>query len=92
MKRAYKSVFNGLVTMKGLRGVSCFGEIDDMIAVCQNGEKLKESVEIMCHPILSESGCVIDLSGESIVDRYTQLKQFLPDIELVSYGHYAKVS
>lgn len=92
IKKAYKYIFNGLLTMKGLRGVWHFSEINDFLSAYQRGEALKESVEIMCHPELSPTGSVIDMfGGDSIVDQYSQLKQLIPQLELITYGQYANV-
>lgn len=85
-KKAYKLLFNGILSAKGLRGVSYFGEFADMIAVYQNGIKQTGSVEIMCHPILSENGSVSDLYGGSIIQQFKELIDLIPDMQLISYG------
>lgn len=85
-KKAYKLLFNGILSAKGLRGVSYFGEFADMMAVYRKGIKQTSSAEIVCHPVLAQNGSISDLYGGSILQQFKELIELMPDMQLVSYG------
>ncbi|QRG66223.1 carbohydrate deacetylase [Brevibacillus choshinensis] len=85
-KKLYKTLYNGILSSKGLRGVQYFGEFEGMIALCQNGGNRTGSVEIMCHPIYNENGHIYDLYGASITQQFKELLDLIPGMELTTYG------
>lgn len=85
-KKAYKHLYNSILSAKGLRGVRYFCEITDMITACKKGEKRPVSAEIMCHPVLGENGSVMDLYGGSIIQQFKELTLLVPEMQLTTYG------
>jgi len=84
-KKAYKHLFNGILSSKGLRGVSYFGEYSDLIGIYRDGGNRTGSTEIMCHPVLGENGSVLDLCGSSIHHLFKELRELIPDMQLTTY-------
>ncbi|MFD2370813.1 carbohydrate deacetylase [Brevibacillus sp. GCM10020057] len=86
-KKAYKHLFNGILSSKGLRGVTYFGDFSDLIGIVKKGGNRSGSAEIMCHPVLGENGSVRDLCGGSPHLLFKELRELIPDMQLTTYRH-----
>ena len=69
-KRIYKNLFNDWLTRKGVAATKYFGSVEDFLySGLWNGCPMgpKESVEIMIHPVLDDTGQIVDRDAQCSV-------------------------
>ena len=69
-KRIYKSLFNDWLRRKGVAGTKYFGSADDFLYSSNCSARAmgpEESFEIMIHPILNDTGQIVDRDAHSSV-------------------------
>jgi predicted glycoside hydrolase/deacetylase ChbG (UPF0249 family) len=74
-KRLYKTIFNQwyLKGIAGIRGTDYFGDLEDFQSLLASRTLRGKSIEVMVHPLLNESGALVDYDRKSLPAKVNDL-------------------